>query len=171
MIQLMVGSFSRHLSATLLAGMVFAASPAMASGVLTVTRPVVLSEAKVVLNLDHQAFEGDNPTGLNFLSQMVRDFRASGTKSSIVAIAHGDLGYVLLDDARYNQVRRTDRGNPFKEIIASLQRQGVRFEECAVTARANGWVNSDFLPGVAIVTAANLRILQLVGQNYVQIQP
>ncbi len=130
----------------------------MASGMLTVTRPVVLREARVVMNLDHLAFEGDNPTGLNFLDQIVRDFRAAGTKGSIFAIAHGDLGYLLLDDARYNQVRRTNRGNPYKSIIANLQEQGVKLEECAVTARANGWVNSDFLPGVAIVTSANLRI-------------
>ncbi len=143
----------------------------MASGTLTVTRPVVLREARVVMNLDHPAFEGDNPTGLNFLHQIVRDFRAAGTKSSIVVIAHGDLGYLLLDDARYNQVRRSNRGNPYKSIITNLQEQGVMLEECAVTAQANGWVNSDFLPGVATVTSANLRILQLAGEDYVQIQP
>lgn len=168
---MMFGWIKRRVPVPFLAGLLVATSPAMASGMLTVNRPVVLREARVVMNLDHLAFEGDNPTGLNFLDQIVRDFRAAGTKASIFAIAHGDLGYLLLDDARYNQVRRTNRGNPYKSIIANLQQQGVEFEECAVTARANGWVNGDFLPGVEIVTSANLRILQLVDEDYVQIQP
>ncbi len=166
-----IGKVSHMLPVACLAGLALAVSPVMASGVLTVTRPVILREARVVMNLDHAAFEGDNPTGLNFLDQITRDFRAAGTRSRVIAIAHGELGYLLLDDVRYNQVRRTNRGNPYKSIIFNLQRQGVKSEECAVTARANGWVNGDFLPGVAIVTSANLRILQLVGEDYVQIQP
>jgi len=77
----------------------------------------------------------------------------------------------MLDDARYNAVRHSRRGNPYKEMILSLMARGVQFEECAETAKTNGWGNADFLPGVKVTTAANLRIIQLVQQGYVPIQP
>ena len=99
------------------------------------------------------------------------DFVQARTQHSMVAIFHGEAGYMLLDDARYNAVRHTSRGNPYKGTIATLQDQGVRFELCAVTARGNGWTNEDVLSGVKVVTSANLRIIQLVQDGYVQIQP
>ena len=43
-----------------------------------------------------------------------------------------------------------------------LQAAGVRFEECGQTARDNGWVNADLLPGVLVNSGANFRIVQLV---------
>lgn len=41
-----------------------AAEPA-ATGTLHIDIPVALKEARVVFNMDHLAFEGDNPTGLD----------------------------------------------------------------------------------------------------------
>jgi hypothetical protein len=66
------------------------------------------------------------------------DFLAADTKSGFFEIAHGGLDRLLLDEVRCNQLRRTKRGNPHKSMIANPQEQGVKFEECAVTARANG---------------------------------
>lgn len=43
-----------------------AAEPA-ATGTLHIDIPVALKEARVVFNMDHLAFEGDNPTGLNYM--------------------------------------------------------------------------------------------------------
>ena len=37
--------------------------------------------------------------------------------------------------------------------------------------RTKGWVNADLLPGVKVDTGANLRIVQLVQDGYVQLQP
>src|SRR6202453_2075546 len=54
--------------------------------------PVVLKDAKVVFNLDHPAFEGDEPTGLNFMRLMLARFRADHTSARIVAVFHGALG-------------------------------------------------------------------------------
>jgi len=147
-----------------------AAEPA-AIATLHIDIPVALKEARVVFNMDHLAFEGDNPTGLNYMTIMHEDFVQAKTHQSMVAIFHGDAGYMLLDDARYNAVRHTPRGNPYKAMISTLQDKGVRFELCAVTARGNGWTNADLLPGVKVVTAANLRIIQLVQDGYLQIQP
>lgn len=160
----------------LIAGFLLAWPPLRAaepeqSRTLHIDIPVELAQAQVVFNMDHEAFEGDNPTGLNFMRVMHEDFVQAKTKVSMIAIFHGEIGYMLLDDAGYNAVRHTTRGNPYKAMILGLQEKGVRFEECAQTARTNGWVNADFLPGVKVVTAANLRIIQLVQQGYVQIQP
>ena len=47
--------------------------------------PVVLKEAKVVFNLDHMAFEGDQPTGLQFLGIMVPGLKASSTTARFSA--------------------------------------------------------------------------------------
>lgn len=147
-----------------------AAEPA-ATGTLHIDIPVALKEARVVFNMDHLAFEGDNPTGLNYMKVLHEDFVQAKTHHSMVAIFHGEAGYMLLDDARYNAVRHTSRGNPYKAMIATLQDKGVRFELCAVTARGNGWTNEDVLSGVKVVTSANLRIIQLAQDGYVQIQP
>ncbi len=147
------------------------AADAVTSDTLHIDIPVELSRANVVFNMDHVAFEGDNPTGLNYMSLMVERFAQAKTQSDLIAIFHGEIGFMLLDDARYNAVRHTNRGNPYKTMIAQLQSKGVRFEECGETAHGNGWLNADFLPGVKVNAAANLRIVQLVQQGYVQIQP
>lgn len=156
-------------------GLCFAA-PAPAAGPparngLIITVPVRLKQAKVVFNLDHLAFEGDEPTGLQYLRVMMRQFRTDGTKAEIVAIFHGDAGYMLLDDAAYDRVRNWRQGNPYKEQIAKLMREGVDVEECGETMAYNHWINSELLPGVKVNTGANFRIVQLVQEGFVQVQP
>lgn len=138
---------------------------------ITIDVPVVLREARLVLNLDHLAFEGDEPTGLSFLRVLTAHFRADGTKADVVAIFHGAAGYMLLGDAAYDRVRNWQGGNPYKAQIAALLEAGVAIEECGQTMRDMHWVNADLLPGVKVNTSANLRIIQLVQDGYVQIQP
>ena len=133
--------------------------------------PVVLQEAKVVFNIDRPAFSGDEPTGLKFLRVMTERFRAEQTNARIVAIFHGEAGYMLLDDAAYNRVRRWQRGNPFKEQIATLQRAGVEVEECGQTMEDNNWGNAELLPGIKVNSGANFRIVQLTREGFVQLQP
>ena len=153
-----------------------AARPASAAAAdangIEIDVPVVLKDAKVVFNLDHPAFEGDEPTGLNFMRLMLARFRADHTSAQIVAIFHGDIGYMLLGDDAYNRVRGSSHGNPYKDQIAALMAEGVQIEECAETMRDNHWRNADLLPGVKVDTGAIIRIVQLVQQEgYVQIQP
>jgi intracellular sulfur oxidation DsrE/DsrF family protein len=150
---------------------VLPASEPAAADTLRIDIPVTLKEARVVFNLDHLAFEGDNPTGLNFMTAVLKDFALVKTNYKIVGVFHGAAGYMALNDERYNAVRQTPRGNPYQALIKALQDQGVQFELCAVTARNNGWTNADTLPGVKVVTSANLRIIELVKDGYIQIQP
>jgi intracellular sulfur oxidation DsrE/DsrF family protein len=166
-----------HFSAMTVAGMAVAASsPAHAvdpaeRGTLHIDVPVVLKEAKVVFNMDHLAFDGKELIGLTYMKVMAKSFKADQTRWRIVAIFHGAAGYMLLNDAAYNKVRKSAQGNPYKDQIAELQREGIEFEECAQTARYNGWNNADLLPRIKVNTGANFRIVQLVKDGFVQIQP
>jgi uncharacterized protein len=140
-------------------------------GELRIDVPVMLKPSKVVFNMDHLAFDGDRSIGLNYMKLMVQNYKASQTPINIIAVFHGAAGYMLLNDQAYNAARASDKGNPFKELISALQQEGIQFEECGQTARTKGWVNADLLPGVKVDTGANLRIVQLVQDGYVQLQP
>jgi intracellular sulfur oxidation DsrE/DsrF family protein len=132
---------------------------------------VVLKDAKVVLNLDHLAYAGKEPFGLLYARIMQEGFTANKTNWQAIAIFHGAAGYWALNDAAYNRVRKTKSGNPYAKQIAALRTSGIRFELCGQTARDNKWVNTDFLPGIAVNSGANFRIIQLVQDGFVQIQP
>jgi intracellular sulfur oxidation DsrE/DsrF family protein len=138
---------------------------------LRIDIPVALKEAKIVLNMDHLVFEGTTPTGLNYMTRLSANLVENHAKWQMTAIFHGPAGYMLLDDAAYDRVKQSTAGNPYKQMIAQLQKAGVRFEECGQTARANGWVNADLLPDVAVNSGAEPRIVQLVQDGFVQLQP
>ena len=148
----------------------FAPPPAQGQQ-LRIDVPVVLKEAKVVLNLDHQAFEGDEPRGLRVLNDMVASFKRNQTKARIVAIFHGESGYMMLGDAAYDRFRNGRGGNPYKQQIAALMREGVEIEECGHTMAVRGWSNAELLADVKVNTGASLRIVQLVQEGFAQLQP
>lgn len=164
------GALNRRRLCLLACVLAIPTGPMQAQGI-RIDVPVVLKEAKVVFNLDHMAFEGDEPTGLQFLRVMIPTLKRDGTRTRIVAIFHGSAGYMLLDDAAYDRARNWRGGNPYKEQIAALVREGVEVEECAETMRLRGWSNADLLPNVKVNTGANFRIVQLVQEGFVELQP
>lgn len=133
--------------------------------------PVTLENAKVVFNMSHPAFQGDHPVGLKYMSSMATRLRDAGVKGQIVAVFHGDVGYMTLSDRAYNASRNVSTGNPYKQMLAELVADGVQIEECAATMRNHGWTNDDLLPNVKVNAGAIGRIVQLVQQGYVQIEP
>lgn len=147
-----------------------AAEPA-AKPELHIDVPVQLKPSKVVFNMDHLAFVGDQSIGLNYMKVMLQAYKAAETPVQIIAVFHGSAGYMLLNDQSYDRVRKSEKGNPFKDQIVALQQEGVQFEECGQTARNNGWTNSDLLPGVKVNSGANMRLVQLVQDGFVQLQP
>jgi intracellular sulfur oxidation DsrE/DsrF family protein len=164
----------RALSAVLafaLIGIASAASAQSGASSLRIDVPVVLKEAKVVFNMDHLTFEGSTPTGLAYAKRISESFAHDKTSWQIISVFHGPDGFMLLNDTAYDRVRKTAGGNPYKTLIADLQKIGVRFEECGETAHRNGWTNADLLPGVQVNSGATLRFIQLVQDGYVQIQP
>lgn len=133
--------------------------------------PVRLEKADVVFNMDHLAFAGDLPIGIKYMDLLAKRYAEWKTKGSIVGIFHGPAAYMTLNDKAYNAHRHVTTGNPYKELIASLIKQGVQIEECGFSMKTNGWSNADLLPGVKVDTGAIGRIVELVQQGYVQIQP
>jgi intracellular sulfur oxidation DsrE/DsrF family protein len=138
---------------------------------INVDVPVKLSSASIVFNLDHLAFGGDMPIGIKYMDLLHKRYVEWKTKGKIVGVFHGPAAYMTLNDRAYNANRRDSTGNPYKELIASLIREGVEIEECAFSMQTNGWGNADLLPGVKVNTGAIARITELVQQGYVQIQP
>jgi len=161
------------LSCFLVASLAMSALPAQAqsSDQIRIDVPVALKQAKVVFNMDHAAFGGDTPVGLAHMTMMLERFRQIGTVWSLVAVFHGDAGYMLLNDDAYNAVRKTRTGNPYKTMLENLIKQGAQIEECAVTMKGNKWTNDNLLPGVKVNTGADGRLIQLVQEGYVMLQP
>jgi intracellular sulfur oxidation DsrE/DsrF family protein len=141
--------------------------------------PVTLGKANVVFDMGHLVMStGDMPFLLGDLNLLVTDLKKSGTTGNIVAVFHGDAGYLvlnddaykldrrMLNDERYNAGAHVKSGNPYAELIGELMKQGVEIELCGATAKANHWGNADLLPGVKVNTDAMVRITQLEQQGY-----
>lgn len=138
---------------------------------IVVDIPVVLENADVVFNMDHMAFAGDLPVGINYMHLLANRFLEMKTKGQIIGVFHGDAAYMTLNDKVYNAYRKVKTGNPYKELFAELIKQGVQIEECAVSMQNHQWGNEDLLPGVKVNNGAVRRLIQLVQQGYIQIQP
>jgi intracellular sulfur oxidation DsrE/DsrF family protein len=144
---------------------------AQSSPEIRIDVPVALKQAKVVFNMDHATFSGDTPVGLAHMVLMTDRFKQTGIPWNMVAVFHGDAGYMLLDDDAYNAVRKTKTGNPYKVTIENLIQRGVQIEECAVTMKGNKWTNANLLPAVKVDSGADGRIIELAQQGYVMLQP
>jgi intracellular sulfur oxidation DsrE/DsrF family protein len=142
-----------------------------AESVIRINIPVNLKKVNVVFNMDHLAFDGDMPVGIKYMHLLANRFKELGTEGRIIGIFHADAAYMNLNDKAYNAYRKVSFGNPYKDLIAMLMKQGAQIEECAVSMKAHGWGNEDLLPGVKVNTGAVGRIIQLVQEGYIQIQP
>ena len=138
---------------------------------IVVEIPVVLEKANVVFNMDHLAFAGDLPVGINYMHLLANRFKEMKTKGQIIGVFHGDVAYMTLNDKAYNAYRKVSTGNPYKELISDLIKKGVQIEECAVSMKSHQWVNDDLLPSVKVNAGAVGRLIQLMQEGYVQIQP
>jgi intracellular sulfur oxidation DsrE/DsrF family protein len=123
-----------------------------------------------VFNIDHLVLNGDMPFAIGHLYLLAQDFKNANTKGQIIAIFHTDAGHVTLNDKAYNAARHVTTGNPYKELLSGLMKEGVQIELCGATAKAQHWVNADLLPGVKVNTDAMIRLTQLREEGYVQIK-
>lgn len=131
--------------------------------------PVKLSNVDVVFGVSSLAFEGDLPAALFHLGLIKDDIDDWKAKSDIVVVFHTNAGHVTLHDSAYNADRNVATGNPYKELVAALQKRGVRVELCGATARFHHYGNADLLPNIKINTDAMARLTQLVQEGFVQI--
>lgn len=133
--------------------------------------PVTLKKANVVFNMDHLAFSGDVPVGIKYMHLLAERYKAMKTEGKIIGVFHGAAAYMTLNDRTYNKFRHVKTGNPYKGLIAEIIKQGVQVEECAVSMKAHNWTNADLLPDVKVNAGAVARLIDLVQEGYVQIQP
>jgi intracellular sulfur oxidation DsrE/DsrF family protein len=109
--------------------------------------------------------------GIKYMHLLADRFEEEGISGRIIGIFHGYAAYMTLTDNAYNAYRNVGTGNPYKGLIAELMKKGVQIEECAVSMKSHNWMNQDLLPGVKVNTGAVGRLIQLVQEGYVQIQP
>ena len=136
---------------------------------LRIDIPVKLAAAKVVFSVASLSFEGDLPAAIFHMNLMVGDVADWNASSQLIAVFHTNAGHVTLHDAAYNADRNIATGNPYKELLADLAKDGVQVELCGATAKVHGWGNADLLPGIKINTDAMARTTQLVQDGFVKI--
>jgi intracellular sulfur oxidation DsrE/DsrF family protein len=90
-------------------------------------------------------------------------------EARVIGVFHTNAGHVTLHDRAYNADRNITTGNPYKDLIAGLQKRGVLIELCGATARAHNWGNADLLPDIRVNTDAIARATQLVQAGFVKI--
>ena len=154
-----------------LTGLAAMGQEAWAQPAIRIDIPVTLKHANVVFNISHLDFAGDVPTGIKYMQLLAMNFKQMGTQGRIIGIFHGAAAYLTLNDKAYGAYRLVDTGNPYKNLLTSLMQQGVQIEECAVSMKNNGWGTEDLLPGVKVNAGAVGRLIQLMQEGYVQIQP
>ena len=142
---------------------------AMSEKLLSIDLPVNLDAVKAAFSIGALEFEGDLPASIFHLQLIVNDIADWGAKAEVVAVFHTNAGHVTLHDSAYDADRNIGTGNPYKVLIADLQKRGVQVELCGATAKAHGWGNEDLLPGIKINTDAMARTIQLVQQGFVKI--
>lgn len=138
---------------------------------ITINIPVTLKKANVVFNMDHIALAGDMPVGMKYMDLLNKKVKKDKAQGEIIGVFHGSAAFMTLNDQAYNANRKVKTGNPYKGLVEGLIASGVKIEECAVSMKGHGWRNEDLLPGVKVNSGAVGRIIQLVQQGYVQIQP
>jgi hypothetical protein len=73
-----------------------------------------------------------------------------------------------LHDKAHNSGRNIATGNPYKDLVADLQKRCVQVELFGATAKVYGRVNEDLLPGIKVNTDAMARTTQLVQEGFVK---
>ncbi len=154
-----------HFSAAL------AAEAEFVSAEVKIDIPVHLKKGNIVFNMDHLAFSGDQPVGLKYMALLKERFEREKISGKIIAVFHGDAGYMTLEDESYNAYRNVKTGNPYKAQIQELIKNGVQIEECAMTMKAKKWLNKDLILGVKVNTGAVVRLLELNQQGFYEVHP
>jgi intracellular sulfur oxidation DsrE/DsrF family protein len=131
--------------------------------------PVTLDALRVAFSVPSLTFEGDLPASIFHMQLLETDVEAWKADAAIIAVFHTNAGHVTLNDQAYDAERNVATGNPYRGLIAELQRRGVQVELCGATAKIHKWGNADVLPGIKINTDAMARMTQLVQEGFVQI--
>ncbi|QWR77304.1 DsrE family protein [Candidatus Magnetomonas plexicatena] len=133
--------------------------------------PVKQVDSKVVVNIGNDIMSGDLPLGIKYMTRIVKRFIDKNVNWKLSGVFYEKAGYMLLKDDIYNTKRQVSTGNPYKALILNLIKEGVSIEICALTMKAAGYTNNNLIEGVKVIDSAELRIIQLVQEHYIQIVP
>ncbi len=136
---------------------------------LQIDIPVNLADLKIAFSIAALAFEGDLPASIFHLQLISKDIQEWRAQAQVIAVFHTNAGHVTLHDAAYNKERMVATGNPYKDLVADLMKQGVQVELCGATATVHHWGNADLLAGIKVNTDAMARMSQLTQEGFVQI--
>jgi intracellular sulfur oxidation DsrE/DsrF family protein len=137
--------------------------------VLHIDIPVTLAALRVAFSVPALTFEGDLPASIFHMQLLQTDAEEWQADAAIIAVFHTNAGHVTLNDQAYDAERNVATGNPYRALVAELQRRGVQVELCGATAKIHKWGNADVLPGIKINTDAMARMTQLAQEGFVQI--
>src|SRR5208283_63235 len=146
-------------------------APAQNDAKIKIDIPVVLKKANVVFDIGRVSFSGDMPFALRYMSILAKMFKEQGTAGQIIGVFYADASRLVLNDQAYNAHRQVATGNPYKSLIADLMAQGVQIEECANAMKMQHISNDDLLKSVKVNSGANLRMIQLMQDGFVRLQP
>ena len=136
---------------------------------LQIDIPVNLADLKIAFSIAALAFEGDLPASIFHRQLVSKDIQEWRAQAQVIAVFHTNAGHVTLHDAAYNKERMVATGNPYKDLVADLMKQGVQVELCGATATVHHWENADLLAGIKVNTDAMARMSQLTQEGFVQI--
>ncbi len=93
--------------------------------------------------------------------------KAAGSQEiSMVFVFDGPALPLMLNDSAYDRVMGTKAGNPWKSLIADLQKGGASIEACGSRMSELGVGNADLLPGVKVDNDGWTRVLELQAKGY-----
>lgn len=93
--------------------------------------------------------------------------KASGAKDiSLVVVFDGPALPLALNDAAFDRVMGTTGGNPWKSLVADLQKSGAGVEACGTRMGELGVGNADLLPGVKVDADGWTRVIELQSKGF-----
>jgi intracellular sulfur oxidation DsrE/DsrF family protein len=97
--------------------------------------------------------------------------KAAGAKEiSLIVVFDGPALPLTLGDAAYDRVMGTKAGNPWKSLVADLQKAGAGVEACGTRMKELGVGNTDLLPGVKVDSDGWTRVVELHSKGYTVFQ-
>ena len=108
-------------------------------------------------------------SGLDQATQGLRNIRNHlevNPKAQIIVVTHAAGVDFLL------KVAKTARGNEYRQAVADLDFQGVKFVVCEITLRARGMTRSQFVPEAGFVPSGVAEIARLQQrEGYAYLKP
>lgn len=131
--------------------------------------PVQLKKADAVFNILHIDPQApDRQTSLFLLQVVSGVLKQRQTPSHLIAIFHSGGAALACNDATYNRLTGSTKGNPYKADIAAIQKTGVQTEICVKSMQFQNIKKGDLLPGILVDGGALIRIIELTQKGYTQ---